>query len=82
MKGMGTGRDTEAIRKTRNMEDIDVWRSAALLIRQHGEDAALVAAKRADELLAEGATEGFRSWQRIVATINELERRPQGTICN
>ena len=58
------------------MEEIDVWRSAALLIRQHGEDAAIVAAQRADALLAEGATEGFRTWQRIVSAINELEKRP------
>ena len=56
------------------IEEIDVWRSAALLIRQHGEDAAIVAAQRADELLAEGAVTGFRTWQRIVAVINELQR--------
>lgn len=65
------------------MEDIDIWRSAALLIRQHGEDAAIVAAQRADELLAEGATEGFRTWQLIVAAINELlrqELRPEEPI--
>ena len=34
--------------------DVDVWRTAHILIKQHGEDAALVAAQRADELLASG----------------------------
>ena len=61
------------------MDEIDVWRSAALLIKQHGEDAAIVAAQRADALLAEGATEGFRTWQRIVAALNELGKRPRAS---
>ena len=56
------------------MEELDTWRSAHQLLRQHGENAAIVAAQRADALLAEGATEGFRIWQRIVAAINELSR--------
>ena len=34
--------------------DIDVWRAADLLIKRHGADAAIVAAQRADELLAQG----------------------------
>jgi hypothetical protein len=40
--------------------DIDIWRAANILIKSHGEDAALVAAQRADELLAEGDVEGER----------------------
>lgn len=34
--------------------DSDLWRAANLMIERHGDDAALVAAKRADELLAQG----------------------------
>ncbi len=34
--------------------DLDIYRSANLLIDQHGEDAAVEAAMRADKLLAAG----------------------------
>ena len=56
------------------MEDIDIWRAAHQFIKTHGADAALMAAQRADALLAEGTVEGFRVWERIVAAINELQR--------
>lgn len=32
--------------------DIDIWRAAHLMVKRHGEDAAIEAAQRADELLA------------------------------
>ena len=34
------------------MEEIDVWRTANVLIKLHGDRAAFVAAERADELFA------------------------------
>ena len=34
--------------------DIDIWRAANRLVKRHGEEAPLVAARRADELLARG----------------------------
>ncbi len=34
--------------------DLDIFRSAQVLIREHGEDAALEAAKHADAMLEEG----------------------------
>ena len=40
------------------IDDMDGWRAANLLVKQHGEDAALVAAQRADDLLAQGDIEG------------------------
>lgn len=55
--------------------DIDVWRGAELLIKRHGEDAAIVAAQRADELLAQGDIEGQIVFKRIVEAINELQRQ-------
>jgi hypothetical protein len=33
------------------ISELDIWRAATLLIRQHGDDAEIVAAQRADELL-------------------------------
>jgi hypothetical protein len=36
------------------IRDLDIYRSANVLIREHGEDAALETAKHADEMLAKG----------------------------
>ncbi len=38
--------------------DLDIYRSAQVLIREHGEDAALEAAQRADAMLEKGDMEG------------------------
>ncbi len=38
--------------------DIDIYRSAHELIEQHGEDAPILAAMRADELMEAGDMEG------------------------
>lgn len=54
--------------------DLDLWRAANLMIERHGDDAALVAAKRADELLAQGDSEGQLVWKRILGVFNELQR--------
>jgi len=56
------------------VEPIEIWRSANILIRQHGDDAALAAAQRADELLAAGDVEGARVLQAVVRAIGELQR--------
>lgn len=53
-------------------EEIDIWRAAHLLMKRHGVDAAIVAAQRADELFAQGATDGQRIWKRIAAAVHEL----------
>lgn len=54
--------------------DLDIWRAANLLIKRHRDDAAIVAARRADELLAEGDLDGCAIWKRILAAVNELTR--------
>ena len=57
---------------------VDVWRAANILVKHHGEDAALFAAQRADALLAEGDVEGQRVFKEIVKAINELQRGKPG----
>jgi hypothetical protein len=54
--------------------DLDIWRAANLLVKRHGHDAALVAARRADELLAATDFEGCRIWNRILQAGAELSR--------
>jgi hypothetical protein len=58
--------------------DLDIWRVANLLVKRHGEDAAIVAAQGADKLLAAGDMEGEIIWKRIVAAVNELQRQTPG----
>ncbi len=55
-------------------EDIDIWRAAKLLVDQHGKDASIVAAQRADGLLDKGDTDGQLIWKRILAAVDELLR--------
>ncbi len=60
--------------------DLDIYRSANELIKQHGDAADNETAMRADERLAAGDMEGEAVWLRIVKAIEELlsEERPEG----
>jgi len=55
--------------------DQHLWACALEVERQHGEAAYLFAAMRADELEAEGAFEGARTWRAILKLIESLERQ-------
>ncbi len=59
--------------------DLDIYRSANELIKQHGEDASIRAAMRADEMMETGDMEGRAVWLRIVKAVEELlsEERPE-----
>ena len=56
------------------ISDPDVFRAAKLLIDQHGADASLRAAERADEMLERGDLDGAQVWKRILRAIKELQR--------
>jgi len=58
--------------------DPDIYRAAKLPIDQHGADAGLRAAERADQLLDAGDMIGAATWRRILAAIEELRRGRQG----
>ena len=60
------------------VSDIDVWRSAHLLLKQHGKDAAFVAAKHADEAMRTGDLNGVRRWKRIAEAMLELLKAKPG----
>ncbi len=62
------------------VDDLDIYRSANELIEQHGEDAPIEAALRADELAADGDMDGRAVWLRIVKAVEELlsKERPEG----
>jgi hypothetical protein len=48
------------------------------LIREHGDDAELTAARRADEMLDRGEPDGQLVWLRIRRAVVELQARPTG----
>ncbi len=62
------------------VDDIDVFRSAKLLIDQHGQDALIEAALKADELLDTGDLDGQAVWLRIRAAVLELLRPGDGEV--
>ncbi len=51
--------------------DLDIYRSANELIEQHGEDAPIHAAVRADELMETSDMDGRAVWLRVVEAIEE-----------
>ncbi len=53
--------------------DLDIWRSANLLVQQHGEDAPVEAAMRADAMLEKGDLDGCAAWKRILRAVEELQ---------
>ncbi len=55
--------------------DLDIYRTANVLIREHGEDAALEAAQRADAMLEKGCLDGRRVWKRVLAAVKEIQRQ-------
>jgi hypothetical protein len=55
------------------MDEIDIWRSAHLLIKEYGEEAAFIAAKRSDAFLDQGDPAGFRAWHKIARAIESLQ---------
>ena len=59
------------------VSEIDIYRSANLLVRQHDAAASIEAAMRADAMLDRGDLDGQRAWLRILAAVNELlDSRP------
>ena len=52
--------------------EIDIYRSAKLLVDQHGEDAPIFAAQQADRCLEAGDLDGKAVWMRVIRAIKEL----------
>ena len=60
-------------------DEIDIYRSAKLLIDQHGEDAPIFAAMQADKCLEAGDLDGKAVWMRVIRAIKELlDQKPPG----
>ncbi len=46
--------------------DLDIYRSANLLVKDHGEDAPSEAAMRADAMIEAGDVDGYAVWNRAL----------------
>jgi hypothetical protein len=64
--------------KSPGISDLDIWRTANLLIRQYGADAEIEAARRADQMLDRGDRDGQLVWMRIRRAIAEQQAPPRG----
>ena len=60
--------------------DLDIYRSAQVLVKQHGPDAPIHAAMRADAMLNKGDLDGYAVWRRIPRAVEALlsKERPAG----
>ncbi len=56
----------------RMVSDLDIWRTANVIIKQYGQDAPIHAAMRADAMLDKGDLDGYAVWRRILRAIDEM----------
>ncbi len=57
------------------IHDLDIYRTANVLIKQHGEGAPIHAAMRADAMLEAGDLEGWAVWKRILRAVGAVLSR-------
>ncbi len=64
----------------RVISDIDIYRSARVIVKRHGKDAAIRVAMITDAMLNMGDLDGYAVWKRILRTVEELlsKERPAG----
>ena len=54
--------------------DLDISRTANVLVKHYGEAAAIEAAQSADAMLEKGSLDGQRVWKRVLAAVKEIQR--------
>ena len=54
------------------MDDIDIYRTAKLLVDKHGAEAPIHAAMHADDMLDKGDMAGAATWRRVIKAVEEL----------
>lgn len=62
------------------MDEIDIWRTAKILIDSHGTDAPIHAAMRADHALEDGNLDAVAVWKRVMRAVEELQRQKPKSI--
>ncbi len=54
--------------------DLGTYRSTNVLVKQHGQDAPIHAAMKADAMLDKGDLDGYAVWKRVLKAVGELLR--------
>lgn len=62
------------------LSEWELWACANQQLSQHGFDAPIMAAFRADKLCEAGDRNGAANWRAIVTRINELLAKHEGTL--
>ncbi len=57
------------------MDDCDTWSLAEQLIKQHGRNAAVVAADKFVDFQKLGDDDGMAKWVQVLLTIRELSKK-------
>ncbi len=52
--------------------DLDVYRTAKLLVDKHGAEAPIHAAMKADAMLDKGDMDGAATWRRVIKAVEEM----------
>ena len=62
------------------IHDLDIYRSAQVLVKRHGPDAPIHAAMRADAMLDKDDLDGYAVWKRLLRAVGALlsKDRPDG----
>jgi hypothetical protein len=72
--GVGFGRRFRSKSAKQRISESDAYRSAKLIIDQHGEKAATLACRRVDFFLGEGDAGAAAVWRQILVAIEALRR--------
>jgi hypothetical protein len=70
-----TDRTRSRANRVPRVSELEVWRTATQLMKQHPETSWLVAAERADGAYAAGQMSNFRLWARVTQALTELLRK-------
>lgn len=62
------------------MTEREIWMAAGLLVKEHGNKAAILAAQKADAFLAAGNMDGRAVWMRIMLAAGALIELPNDNL--
>ncbi len=60
-----------------NTSEVEIWRTAHLMIEHYGEGAVWACLMRADDSAEKGSDQNYKVWTRILTAVRALSRRPQ-----
>ncbi len=63
----------EGTREAELTSDLDIYRTARLLVDEHVEEASIEAAMRADKRLEAGDLDGRAVWLKVLRAVKELQ---------